>query len=83
MQIEQLKERGQIKKGDLLLISDGKEIIQAKAEIVLVPIGLNREEIVFNKKKNLYFNVDMYLNGESWVKDVRIVRLHLCLITSE
>lgn len=75
MQIEQLKEHGQIKKGDLLLISDGREIIHSKAMLVKVT-EYDGEEIIFNLRKNKYFNVGMYLNGESWVKDVRIVRLH-------
>ena len=34
------------------------------------------EEIIYDLKRNKYFNVGMYLNGKSWVKDVRIVRLH-------
>lgn len=73
MQIEQLKEHNQIKKGDVLLISDGKNVISVTAKLVKIT-DYDGEEIIFNTKKNKYFNVGMYLKGESWAKDVRVVR---------
>lgn len=73
MQIEQVTKVDQIKEGDLLLISDGNEITHAKAQKVKVT-DHDGTEVIFDKRKNKYFNVGMYLNGESWVKDVCIVR---------
>jgi ribosomal protein L14E/L6E/L27E len=74
MEIEQLKQIDQIKEGDLLLISDGKEITHAKAQRVKVSEH-DGTEVIFNLRKNKYFNVGMYLDGKSWAKDVRIVRM--------
>jgi hypothetical protein len=31
-------------------------------------------EVIFDMKNNRYFNVQMYLNGKSWVKEVVIIR---------
>jgi len=75
MEIKQLEDLGQIKKGDLLLISDATKIIHSKVDHVKVSDS-DGEEIIYDLKRNKYFNVGMYLNGKSWVKDVRIVRLH-------
>jgi len=74
MEIELLKQIDQIKQGDLLLISNGEEITHAKAQIVKVSEH-DGTEVIFDKRKNKYFNVGMYLDGKSWAKDVRIVRL--------
>jgi hypothetical protein len=57
-----------------LLISDGKEITHAKAQRVKVSEH-DGTEVIFNLRKNKYFNVGMYLDGKSWAKDVRIVRM--------
>lgn len=74
MQIEPLTRIDQIKKGDLMLISDGKEIIHTKAFIVKVSEH-DGTEVIFNVKRNKFFNVGMYLERKSWAKDVRIVRM--------
>jgi hypothetical protein len=31
-------------------------------------------EIIFDMRKNRYFNLGMYLDGKSWVKEVVIIR---------
>ena len=62
----------QIKKGDLLLIHDGRDLIQATAKIVKVS-DHDGTEIIFKKKQNKFFNVGMYLDGKSWAKDVRVI----------
>ena len=74
MTIEPLRRIDQIQQGDLLLISDGREVVNAKAMLVKVTAH-DGVEVIYNRRKNLYFNVGMYLAGEYWVKDVRIVRL--------
>lgn len=56
MEIEQLKQIDQIKEGDLLLISDGKEITHTKAQRVKVSEH-DGTEVIFNLRKNKYFNV--------------------------
>jgi hypothetical protein len=43
-----------------------------KAQIVKVSPN-DGTEIIFDKKMNRFFNLGMYLEGKSWVKDVRVV----------
>lgn len=73
MHIEPLVKIDQIETGDLLLIDDGIGITHAKAQRVKVSEH-DGTEVIFNLRKNKFFNVGMYLNGKSWAKDVRIVR---------
>jgi len=64
----------QIKEGDkLLIIPKYGEVIRAKAKCI-VGEEYEREEVVYNKKYNKYFNVDMLLTGQSWVLSVFIVK---------
>lgn len=74
MNINELRGIDQIKEGDILLIFDGKEIFHETAKIVKVS-EQDGTEVIFNKSKNKFFNVGMYLAGDSWVKDVRVVRV--------
>lgn len=74
MQIEPLVAIDQIKRGDRLLISDGKELTVATALRVKVT-EYDGTEVIFNLRKNKYFNVGMYLEGKSWAKDIRVARL--------
>jgi ribosomal protein L14E/L6E/L27E len=74
MQIEPLVKIDQVQEGDLLLISDGRELTHAKAQRVKVS-ERDGTEVIFNLRKNKYFNVGMYLDGKSWAKDVRVVRI--------
>ena len=73
MHIEPLMKIDQIEAGDLLLIDDGIGITHAKAQRVTVSEH-DGTEVIFNLRKNKYFNVGMYLDGKSWAKDIRIVR---------
>lgn len=75
MQIEPLTRIDQIKPGDALLISDGERVISTTAKLVLDVGGSVGTEVVFNRKRNKYFNVGMYLSGRSWAKDVRVVTM--------
>ncbi|MGZ5077011.1 MAG: hypothetical protein ACXV9R_10345 [Methylobacter sp.] len=72
MNIIPLTQIDQIKQDDLLLISDSREVQLVKAVIVKVT-EYDGTEVIYNKKMNHYFNVGMYLEGKSRLKDVRIV----------
>lgn len=74
MQIEPLTKTDQIRPGDTLLISDGKAITPAVALKVKVS-EYDGTEVIFDVKRNKFFNVGMYLAGASWAKDVRVVRM--------
>lgn len=69
-----LVNKSQVKVGDHLLLNDGKTITQAQAKIVKVS-DYDGVEVIFDVKNNKYFNVGLYLDGNSWVKEVLIVTL--------
>ena len=73
MLVEPLKQYKQIAKGDILLIDDGKELIHDTAKYVKYS-EQDGEEVIFDVKKNKFFNVGMYLEGKSWAKDVMVVK---------
>lgn len=66
-----VQSKNDINRGDILLIDDGQNIEAVTARRI---IDQPEREVVFDLRKNRYFNVDMYLRGESWVKDLQIVR---------
>lgn len=74
MQIEPLTKIDQVRPGDTLLISDGNEITATTAKRVKVT-DYDGTEVIFDLRRNKYFNVGMYLEGKSWAKDVRVVRM--------
>lgn len=60
-----------INQGDTLIITgSGLENEVVKAEIVKVSDN-DGTEIIFNRRLNKYFNLGMYLEGRSWVKEVK------------
>jgi len=60
------------KKGDLLLVQG--PISRVQSFTVKEIIGAcDRKEIILDKRKNTYFNLSMYFEKTSWVKDCRIV----------
>ena len=62
-----------IKQGDTLIITgDTLKNEPCKAQIVKVS-EKDGTEIIFDKKQNRFFNLGMYLNNESWVKEVVII----------
>lgn len=73
MNIEKLHRCGQIKKGDALILeTKSGAIISSKAKI-LVNASSQKEEVVYNKKKNFYFITSMVLDGSSWIKEVLVI----------
>lgn len=62
---------GQIQPGDQLSFTVGGSLICAPVALVLFP-GTDREEIVYNRKKNHYFITSMALDGTSSHKSVRV-----------
>jgi hypothetical protein len=60
---------GQIRSGDDLKIKWRDTVIEARAAEVLRP-GSDKEEVVYNRKKNHYFIVSMVLDGTESHKEV-------------
>jgi hypothetical protein len=70
MQWKKLTGVGQIKQGDKIRLSfNGEEQIHTAKEILMQ--GKQTEEILLNKRQNLYFIVSMAVDGTSWAKDVK------------
>ena len=74
MELVDVKEITDIKKGDTLIITgDTFKNEPVKAQIVKVSEN-DGTEIIFDKKMNRFFNLGMYLKGSSWVKELKVVR---------
>lgn len=62
-----------IKIGDKIIIS-GKEYDGEPFRVQNVKVSdRDGTEIIINKKMNIYFNLGMYLKGESWVNECQIL----------
>ena len=62
-----------IKQGDTLIITGDTLVNEpVKAQVVKVSKS-DGTEVIFDIKQNRFFNVGMYLDGRSWVKQVKIV----------
>lgn len=73
MELKEVKTITDIKQGDTLIITGDNYINEPfKAQIVKVSQN-DGTEIIINKKKNRFFNLGMYLEGRSWVKECKIV----------
>lgn len=73
MELKDVKTLTDIKQGDTLIIT-GHTLKNepVKAQIVKVT-EQDGTEIIFDKKQNRFFNLGMYLEGKSWVKELKIV----------
>lgn len=75
MKIEELTKSGQIKKGDLIIITDDTgEMKEIRVPFICFE-NTEDEEIGIDKKKNRYFLLFRYLDKTSWIKDCKIIRL--------
>lgn len=74
MNIEPLNRIDQIEEGDGLVISDGVMLVMTTAKKVKVS-DYDGTEVIFDERRNKFFNVGMYLEGKSWAKEVRVVTM--------
>lgn len=73
MELKDVKTLTDIKQGDTIIITgDILKNEPFKAQIVKVS-DTDGTEIIFDKKMNRFFNLGMYLEGKSWVKDCKVV----------
>ncbi len=67
-----LTKAGQIKVGDVIsMVMAGRRICTSAKEVLNA--GTDREEVIYNRKKNHYFITSMVLNGTSNHKEVFII----------
>ena len=73
MELKEVKTLTDIKQGDtIILTGDTLKNEAVKAQIVKIT-EQDGTEIIFNKKNNRFFNLGMYLEGKSWVKECKVV----------
>lgn len=73
MNLEPVTTIDQIKKGDTLIIT-GDTLKNEPVKALMVIVNEDSTEIVFNKRLNKYFNLGMYLEGKSWIKELAILK---------
>jgi hypothetical protein len=73
MELREVKTITDIKQGDTLIVTgDTLKHESVKAQIVKVTPN-DGTEIIIDKKKNRFFNLGMYLEGKSWVKELKVI----------
>lgn len=74
MNLEKVTRIDQIKENDTLIIT-GDTLVDEIVVAQIVKVTENDgTEIIFNRKENKFFNLGMYLNGKSWVKELEILK---------
>jgi hypothetical protein len=73
MELKDVTTLTDIKQGDTLIITgDTLKNESVKAQMVKVSAN-DGTEIIIDKKKNRFFNLGMYLEGKSWVKELKVL----------
>lgn len=73
MELKKVEKIGDIKQGDTIILTGGKyNKTPVKAQVVK-SYESGGVEVIVDKINNHFFNVVMYLNGISWVRDVAAV----------
>lgn len=73
MELKAVKTLTDIKRGDTLIITGDtlhNEPVKAQ-QVKITPV--DGTEIIFDEKANRFFNLGMYLEGKSWVKECKII----------
>ena len=71
MDLVEVNHIGDISEGDTLIITgDTLENEPVKVQMVKVS-DTDGVEVIFDRRNNRFFNLGMYLQGKSWVKQVK------------
>ncbi len=73
MELKDVKAITDIKEGDTLIVTGDtlkKEYVKAQIVKITPRDGV---EIIIDRKQNRFFNLGMYLEGKSWVKELKVV----------
>lgn len=74
MELIKVKNITDIKENDLICIT-GDTLIAEPYKVRKIKVSkTDGTEVIFDIKNNRYFNVQMYLDGNSWVEEVVIIR---------
>ena len=73
MELKDIKTISDVKKGDTIVITGNDMCNEAvKIQDILVS-KVYGTEIVFDSTRNGYFNLNMYLENKSWVKECKVL----------
>lgn len=73
MQLQEIKTTNDIQRGDTIIVT-GDMYDKQPFKVPKVKVSeSDGVEVILNMKKNHFFNLGMYLDGSSWVKEVRKV----------
>ena len=72
MELKEVKTLTDIKQGDTIILT-GSGMVNEPVKVQSVKISRDGTEIIFDKKMNRYFNLGMYLDGKSWVKECKLL----------
>lgn len=71
MEIKQVRSAADIQPGNIVIVKDEMGLDVYKAlEVKTVE---DHTEVILDRRKNIYFSVEKFLEGKSWVKDVGVV----------
>lgn len=73
MELKDVKTLTDIKQGDAIILT-GDDICNEAVKVQMVKVSkVDGTEIIFDKKQNRFFNLGMYLEGVSWVKECKLL----------
>lgn len=73
MELKKVTQITDIKEGDTVVIT-GDVLKNEPVKVLKVKVSeLDGVEVIFDLKKNRFFNLGMFLSGKSWVKECSIL----------
>jgi hypothetical protein len=73
MELKDVKSLTDIKEGDTIIIT-GDDMINEPVKVQKVKMSAgDGTEIIFDLRMNRFFNLGMYLEGKSWVKECKVI----------
>lgn len=73
MKLQKVKKITDIKDGDTIIINGGEYKCDMFKNVLVKVTEKDGTEIILNKRRNIFFNLQMHLDKCSWVKEVYIL----------
>ena len=74
MELIKVKKLRDINVGDTIVIT-GDTLKNEAVKVQLVKVtDVDGTEIIFDKKNNRFFNLGMFLDGKSWVRECMVIK---------
>lgn len=73
MKLQKVKKITDIKDGDTIIINGGEYKCDMFKNVLVKVTEKYGTEIILNKRRNIFFNLQMHLDKCSWVKEVYIL----------